>query len=342
MGKIETKTKLRITGKPIFILGIMPRSGTNFLNNLLLIHPDCEYPGIVWEDYYLAGADLLKDYSERVYNRWNPGWKEQVETMVGPNPLLKLFGDSLISYMELQYAQRKNLSADDHSFMVNEDHKKRLVSATPSVENLHLFFDLFPDARLIIIVRDGRAVVESGIKTFGWDYEEAMRRWSNNARVILDCIKMNPGENKMLVVRYEDLYIDLKKEMEKILHFLNLPVDQYDFHRAQNLGVMGSSQIRNKENKTDWVSREKTKDFNPLKRYAHWSRALHERFNWLSGSSLKELGYTAQYGNESNYLWNLQNQIIDILYALEIKSKPSLLSTSKLLRKLRYFLLDLK
>lgn len=31
----------------IFILGVTMRSGTNYLNNLLLLHPQCEYPCIV-------------------------------------------------------------------------------------------------------------------------------------------------------------------------------------------------------------------------------------------------------------------------------------------------------
>src|SRR3990172_9928745 len=111
-GIIQHRYKRRLTGNPVFILGILPRSGTNFLNNLLLCHPDCEYPGIVWEDYYLASADLLQRYSERVYRRWPPDWKEKVEEAMGPNPLLKLLGDSLITLMELQYVHRINLPLD--------------------------------------------------------------------------------------------------------------------------------------------------------------------------------------------------------------------------------------
>ena len=340
-GIMQLKSKLRVTGNPVFILGIMPRSGTNFLNNLLLLHPDCEYPGIVWEDYYLDSADLLHCYSETVFSRWNQSWKEKVEDVIGPNPLLKLLGDSLVTLMELQYVYRKDLQSDDNFTDRDENNKKRLVSATPTVENLNLFFDLFPEAQLIIIVRDGRAVVESGVKTFNWDYEEAMRRWANSARLILEFSKTNPGEDKFLIIRYEDLYKNTIEEVRKILYFLKLPVNRYDFDKAVNLDVMGSSQIRNKESKTDWVLRKKTKDFNPLERYTKWGRPLYERFNWLAGYYLKQFGYETHYNNESNFLWNVWNKIIDVFYALEIRCKTRLMFASKIFHKLRFFLLAL-
>jgi hypothetical protein len=46
--------------QPIFILGIMPRCATNFLSNLLLLHPDCVPRDTVWEDFTIARSDLLK------------------------------------------------------------------------------------------------------------------------------------------------------------------------------------------------------------------------------------------------------------------------------------------
>ena len=35
------------------------------------------------------------------------------------------------------------------------------------------FFAFFPCARLLILVRDGRSVVQSAVDTFGWDFDTA-------------------------------------------------------------------------------------------------------------------------------------------------------------------------
>lgn len=77
---------------------------------------------------------------------------------------------------------------------------------------------------------------------------------------------------------------------------------------------------------------------NPLERYANWGQPLHKRFNWLAGYYLKQFGYEAHYYNERNFLWNVWNKIIDIIYALEIRCKPRFLFTSKIFHWCREFL----
>ena len=67
---------------PIFILGISQRSGTNFLFNLLGLHPDCERVGPIWENFLLNDAQLLVDYADAVYRRWSADW--DVPGVVGP------------------------------------------------------------------------------------------------------------------------------------------------------------------------------------------------------------------------------------------------------------------
>ena len=46
-------------------------------------------------------------------------------------------------------------------------------------------FDLFPDDYLIVLVRDGRAVVESKQRSFGETFESAAREWAAGAETIL-------------------------------------------------------------------------------------------------------------------------------------------------------------
>ena len=57
---------------PIFILGIMQRSGTNFLKDVVDLHPDCAFPGPpLVEDYLAQNADWLINYAKSVAKDWN-------------------------------------------------------------------------------------------------------------------------------------------------------------------------------------------------------------------------------------------------------------------------------
>ena len=88
---------------PIFILGVMERSGTSFLYHLLCHHPDC-IPGTaiaIWEDYFLTHSDILEKYVQTVSTEWSAKW--DVSKRVGPpDLLLRFFGNSIISYLERQ------------------------------------------------------------------------------------------------------------------------------------------------------------------------------------------------------------------------------------------------
>ena len=67
-----------LTGKrtgvgAIFVLGVMPRSGTNYLYDFLALHPDCAPARApIWEDFFLQHADLLMAYTATVRRRWDP------------------------------------------------------------------------------------------------------------------------------------------------------------------------------------------------------------------------------------------------------------------------------
>ena len=61
---------------PIFIHGILPRSGTNFLWDLLLLHPDCSRAREpVNEDLFLDQSDHLAAYCRGCRAElWDPSW----------------------------------------------------------------------------------------------------------------------------------------------------------------------------------------------------------------------------------------------------------------------------
>lgn len=276
----------------IFILGILQRSGTNFLNDLLLLHPDCGAPAPIWENFLVTHADLLVRYANLVYRRWDPAW--------GVDEYLK---DSLC----------KHLGDGITSFLTSLTDKKRLVTKTPSVRNLSCFFTLFPKAHLIVMIRDGREVVESGVKSFGWDYEASSRWWAEAAADILSFNQVTKGSDfKYLIVRYEELCSNLKGELSRILDFLDLDTKTYDFDAAENLPIRGSSIFRGGRDSIHWEPVKKTSSFTPLFRSNHWSRAMHERFNWIAGKYMMQFGYELKQVENYKLLWVLWNRIWDI------------------------------
>jgi hypothetical protein len=256
-----------------FILGILQRSGTNYLSRLLSLHPHCRRPVRIWEDFLLHESELLKDYASRVFGHWNPKWESE-KAGATREAMLRQLGDALLRFLGPQTGS------------------ELLLTKTPSVRGLENFFLLFPDSLPVIIVRDGRAVVESGAKSFGWDYEAAMRKWAEAARTIVRFVEENRAAGKRVcVVKYEQLVADQKAELLKVLGFLALDPSLYDFGAARALGVVGSSDMMEKEGALHWKTQEKSADFNSLERFKDWSAERHARFNRIAGQYMSALGY---------------------------------------------------
>ena len=205
---------------PIFILGIKQRSGTNFFSDLIRLHPDCEAPALIGEDFLTHHADLLVRYATTASRSW-ARWvrDEKMEEL-----LYKCLGDGLISFLALRTGQ------------------KRIVTKTPSVRNVEHFFKFFPQAYLLLLVRDGRAVVQSTVKSFNGNFEMAVRNWAEASGTALRFLEANKDSNlNFLLVRYEDLYNNTEGELRRIFDFVGLDIEKYDFDSAINLPVRGSS-----------------------------------------------------------------------------------------------------
>jgi Sulfotransferase family len=170
---------------------------------------------------------------------------------------------------------------------------RRLLTKTPSVNNLEHFFDFFPQARLLILVRDGRSVVYSCIKTFGWQFDTAARQWADAADQITRFDREHGHRaDRYRIVRYEDLVDDTKGAVTEILTFLDLDQDRFDFEAAERLPVRGSSEFLGPSRDTvHWDPVEKDSTFSPKERWRAWDAKLLQRFEWLAGDQLRALGY---------------------------------------------------
>ena len=259
---------------PIFIHGILPRSGTNFLWDLLLLHPDCARAREpVNEDLFLDCSDHLVQFIDAVRAYWNPAWGTFPADL--PDAMSQSIGEGLVSFLWT-------------------DRQRRLVTKSPSVAHLDRFFTFFPSARLLILVRDGRSVVQSAMDTFGWDFDRGCRAWAAAAGTIGRFQQAESSRaDRWRVVRYEDLVDDSEGQLRSIFEFLKLDPTRYDFEAARNLPVRGSSAFGRHDGPVNWEVVAKDASFAPKERWRSWSAAQFDRFDWLAGERLVVFGYTS-------------------------------------------------
>lgn len=302
-----------------FILGIGQRSGTNFLARLLQLHPECAHPGPIWEDFVVQHAHILDGMTRRLYSAWEPKW--QVREQVGPpDVLMACLGDGLRQFLHRQLSAANATVGAGTGSVDGAPGRVVFVTKTPSVRNLEHFPRLFPAARLILVVRDGRAVVESRVKSFDWHYEAAMREWAAAARTILR-FRAERGDfmRQVLLVRYEDLLGDLRRTLETVFRFLEVAPERFDFARAEALDVTGSSELRSSSGQAvHWEGVKKTASFNPLARFGNWPQARHDRFRWIAGREQELFDYELAPGHRTGAAHGLLNRVLDATYYVRI------------------------
>lgn len=297
---------------PILILGISERCGTNFLFHLLCLHPDCDSGGPLWENYLTLHFEHLVRYAERVYAEWNPNWRVP-ETLGPADTLLADIGQGLTRYLNRQ----RNATLRSPAGRV-----RRLVSKTPSVSGLPHVGRILPGAALLVLVREGPAVVESAHRSFGSSYESGIRNWAAAARTILEWQDRNMGEGadstgasrRGLLVRYEDLVLRNENELRRIFRFLDLDPEACDYTQASALPVIGSSELKGESGRLHWDGIRKRADFAPTTRGSNWTAARQYRFAWLAGREAERLGYTVRRPERFRALWMLWHLAMDGLW----------------------------
>jgi len=273
----------------VMILGITQRSGTHFLHELLLRHEQCVgLTAALDEDYLLAMADPLVTYERRLLRKWPPEYKVHEH----PELLMRSLGDGLITFLlRLSEATREKAAAPLAE--PENDGERVLVTKSPSVWHLDQTFRLFPEARLILLVREPQAVVESGMSGFGWTFERAVTGWARGAKIIRDVKNSESWRpDQVLLVRYEDLVSDAPTELKRIFHFLDLSITDYDFTAPDNLPVVGSSFFPvSGRGKEMWSPVVRNENFKPLERRMVWTQRMLTRLSWTCGPYVDQFGY---------------------------------------------------
>ncbi|SHF90728.1 Sulfotransferase family protein [Salegentibacter echinorum] len=224
--------------QPLFILG-NPRSGTSLFRIMLTSHelisipPECGF--IQWwhekyKNWSLADAQSttsIKSYlndlaTSKKIETWNLDYQSLEELIFTEKPAT--YSDLCLVVMKQFSLQTRNSTpryfGDKNNYYL---------------KHLDLLETLFPDAKYVLIIRDGRDVACSYLKIdeikttslykpqLSNDIQEIAEEWTRNNTRVLEFFE-NKKENS-ISLRFEDLLIDPEKELLKICDFLSLPFD---------------------------------------------------------------------------------------------------------------------
>ncbi|KAM3869315.1 protein-tyrosine sulfotransferase 1-like [Diretmus argenteus] len=136
----------------------------------------------------------------------------------------------------------------------------RLCNKDPfALKSLSYLAHIFPKAKFVLMLRDGRATVHSMISRkvtiSGFDltnYRDCLTKWSSAVETMFSQCQAAP-EGRCLPVRYEHLVLHPQEEMKKLLHFLELPWDSAVLHHEELIGKAGGVSLSKVERSTDQV-----------------------------------------------------------------------------------------
>lgn len=274
--------------RPIILLSVLPRSGTNYLSALLALHPQCRQSRIP-EDFFLANSALLISFCRSVAESWDEWWRQYLG---GVQQLIQTMGKGLLTFA-------------DPGPQDEADSGAALMLRSPSIEGIDDALRLFPDAQLLILVRGGPGTVESGHRSFGWGYDDGIRAWRRSVRRLLAFMD-DADPRRYRLVRFEDLVENPAQEICAILEFLQLDHSVYPFQRIDSVAVIGSSSFGRVDGEpVHWRPVPKTDEFDPLSRARGWPRHRQKRWAWLGGPEKTRLGYRVEPLSAGDRLLNI-------------------------------------
>jgi hypothetical protein len=100
--------------------------------------------------------------------------------------------------------------------------------------------------------------------------------------------------------------------MARILRFVGLDENAFDFQAAADLPVRGSSWYFGPgRTNVHWDPVEKGPEFHPTERWSSWTPEMHERFEWIAGAQLRAFGYQSSAGSVRAPGKVLRHRILD-------------------------------
>lgn len=194
---------------PIFIVG-MPRSGTTLLRSLLNQHP---LIAIAPETHFLTMYQGNSKSPESCLQEYLSSERFRYFGIKQENVYLRLKKEACLSYKKVFDALIK-----EYALYVN---KPIFGEKTPGhYEHLTTFFQWYPEARVLWIIRDPRAVAAS-YQHVPWHKGGVTGpaiRWRSSIKELQKWKK----DGRVFVLKYEDLIMSPQLSIDAICDFLNV------------------------------------------------------------------------------------------------------------------------
>ncbi|XP_045474470.1 protein-tyrosine sulfotransferase [Harmonia axyridis] len=198
---------------PLIFIGGVPRSGTTLMRAMLDAHPEvrCGQETRVIPRILQMRFHWMKSSKES---------RRLDEAGITKNVL-----DSAIAAFTLEIIAKHGEPA------------ARLCNKDPLTLKMGTYvLELFPNAKFIFMVRDGRAtahsIISRKVTITGFDltsYRQCLKKWNTVVEAMnKQCNEL--GSSKCLRVPYEQLVLHPRKWMEKVLGFLQIPWNESVLH----------------------------------------------------------------------------------------------------------------
>lgn len=258
----------------LFIFGVMPRSGTNFLFEMLLRMPGVARARIGFDELPILAHPPVFDQASAMIRAYHPPSADAF-------PPLSWLGFAASGLRN----RLLDLAAEGSLTLVKEPHPR----------NLALFPAVFPHDRAIIVLRDGRYVVDSFARSFARgrlsrSFTEICEEYRASADTVADFLESGP--DRVMALRYEDANTDRAAAIGRILEWLGRSLDPAALRAIEELPVYGSSvHSVGKGGAVDWTPVSADASFDPSRRELGWSAARQRTFERIAGAANRRLGY---------------------------------------------------
>ncbi|XP_060800320.1 protein-tyrosine sulfotransferase isoform X2 [Amyelois transitella] len=223
---------------PLIFIGGVPRSGTTLMRAMLDAHPDVR----CGQETRVVPRIL------QMRQHWVRSQKESVR--LEQAGVSKAVLDNAIAAFCLEVIVRHGEPAP------------RLCNKDPLVLKMGTYvLELFPNAKFLFMVRDGRATVHSiitrKVTITGFDlssYRQCMSKWNHAVELMYQQCR-SLGAGRCLLVRYEALVLQPAATLRRVLAFLGLRWHDAVLHHEQYINKPNGVALSNVERSSDQVVR---------------------------------------------------------------------------------------
>lgn len=231
------------------LVGGVAAGGTGLLGSLLRAHPDLVCgPGIALFSHPAFWLGEGEGWARKLHHLLDPNRDEQLEATWewdagrGFATYLEAASEKGLEWYGVDANQvRGSLMAGLNpqeavaaifSPKLRETGKTRWAEASPgNVYAMRAFLKLHPEGRGILVIRDGRDAVAS-LMARGWNFWRAAATWLVEAALCKDLAR----EPRILVVRYEDLVAEPRRELQRVTDHLGLAAIGQEALRTTSVG----------------------------------------------------------------------------------------------------------